>query len=110
MLVEEERLNGGLTVVKNAEDVFLDEQAVDEAATEHGIGDLVPHAGLVSLGCEDMAMNPEPIGPAFLVVREVVRRVPVCDFTSPAEGNTVNPEAIIDERSLPHGDGGGSQD
>ncbi|MFM1943605.1 MAG: hypothetical protein RI897_2587 [Verrucomicrobiota bacterium] len=110
MVVGEERLYGGLPVVKNAEDVFLDEQAVDQAATEHGIGDLIPHAGLVSLGCKDMPMDPQPVGAAFLFVGEVVRWVPAGDFRLPAEGDAVNPEAIIDEGSGLHGDGGGGED
>lgn len=106
----EEGLDGDLPVIEDAQHVFLDEETIDEATAEEGVGDLVTHTGLVAFGCERMAMDPEAVGAAFLFVGEVVRWVPAGDFSLPAQGDSVDPEFIVDEGSGLHRDGGGGKD
>jgi hypothetical protein len=104
-LIPEERLDGFLSVIEDSQHVISDKEAIDEAAAEDRISDLVAHAGLVPFGRESMAVDPETVGAAFLFIDEVVGRVPPGDFRLPTKGDAMDAEAVVDESAGLHDDG-----
>ena len=59
---------------------------------------------------EDVRVMPESVGTTELNVDEMVWRIPLGDFRAPADGNTVDRDAIINQGPGTHHDGSRCED
>ena len=107
---EKEGLEDFSAVVEDAADVGGDEEAVDEAAAEDGVVNVVGDLGAAILGDEAVFVVPEAIRAAELFVDEAVRRIPGGDFAFPGDGEAVEAEFVADVGAGAHDDGVGSDD
>ena len=56
-----------------------------------------------------VGVMPQAVGTAQLSVNKAVGRLPFGDFRSPADGNAMHPNLIVDQGPRPHFDGAGRQ-
>jgi hypothetical protein len=68
------------------------------------IPDLVPNHGSARRFLERMSVNPLLVRASNLFIDEAVRRTPGGDQRPPANGDSEQPEPVVDERSGPHVD------
>ena len=71
---------------------------------------MVADEGSVGRGFKGMAVDPEGVGAFDLLIRKGVRGVPLADPGPPGEGESEQLQAVIDQGSDFHGNGGRRQD
>lgn len=90
--------------------IATDKQPIDERAAARAIADAVETKRAAVAFREDVSVMPQLVGSADLDIDELMRRIPFEDFGAPADGQSMHANAIVDERTGMHGDGGGRQD
>lgn len=94
----------GLAVLEDALDVGADEELVDKCAAGDGVvHDVFAEGAAIAFG-KAVFVNPLPVGAAELLVDEAVGRVPIADFGTPADGDAVEFDAVVDESAGAHFD------
>jgi hypothetical protein len=99
-----------LSILENPLDIAPHEKPVYERATARTIADKVTAERPAMAFFEGVRVMPQGIGAAQLNVHELVWRIPLGDFRAPADGKTVNGDAIINQGAGPHDDGGRRED
>lgn len=99
-----------LAILEYLPHVALDEKLVNEPPAGYGVIDLVAHQRLVPCGDERVLVVPVAIRPAQLPVGEAKRRFPIANLRAPANGNAMQPQAVIDQRASVHVDRPGRDD
>ncbi len=99
-----------LPIAEDAFDVGADKEPVHQRAAARMVTDVVTaERAAIALG-EGVGVVPQVVGPGKLLIDELMRRFPDDDLGSPADGDAVNLDAVIDEQAGTHDDGRGCQD
>ncbi len=77
---------------------------MDQDAPQDGVAHAVVDDRATDTLGERVGVSPEAIGAPALLVDEPPRRIPGRDLAPPAQRQTMNPQAVVDERAAPHRD------
>ena len=100
--VTEDRFHDLRPIPEDPGDLTFHEQPIDPRSPGDVVRDFIRHQcpGLMRL--KRVPMNPFPVRPPDLLVDEFVRRFPAGDFRAPADRNSPQSQAVIDECPLAH--------
>jgi hypothetical protein len=99
-----------LPIAEDALDVRADKEPIHQRAATRMVTDVVAaERTTIALG-EGVGVVPQIVGPGKLLIDELMRRIPDDNLGSPANGDAVNLDAVIDEKAGAHDNGRGCED
>jgi hypothetical protein len=88
-----------LPIAEDALDVRADKEPIHQRAATRMVTDVVAaERTTIALG-EGVGVVPQIVGPGKLLIDELMRRIPDDNLGSPANGDAVNLDAVIDEKA-----------
>ena len=98
-----------LPILENSFDITANKEPVNQCPASWAIADAIQTERASVALLESMGVMPQCVGAAQLQVHESMRRIPFGDFCSPADGQAMHPNPVVNERAGPHCDGRGRQ-
>lgn len=108
-LVPKKRLHPLLSILKNPLNIAPHEKPVDERPAARPIANGVQTERAPIALHEGVRVMPQGVRATQLPIHELVRRIPFGDFGSPANGQSMHPNPVVNECAGPHCYGAGRQ-
>jgi hypothetical protein len=95
---------------ENAFHIAADKEPVHQRPTSWTVAHIINAKCATTAFLESVRVMPEGVWPAQLNVHKTVRGIPFGNLRAPANGDAVDPDAIINQRTGTHRDGSGRED